>query len=222
MKRKTLIVIPLLFVLVILAGCGSSKSTAQAYTISNSQLDSETDYQNKDNSFPSNENISTSSVEQPISYGSGKAEDYWEGDDFFDAEAFAKANGSVYTLWSMFSNGERVYCTDDISQATMVTFYFKGWEVEVLFNSLLVRNTESDIGYTTYTHAHENPDFYVDGTTNFDALKYVSLNKNTNVTLEEEAVPDLIKVIEIISSSAGQGDPFEGDKYDWIKKSYGN
>jgi len=220
MKRKTLVVIPLLFVLVILAGCGSSKSTAPAYTISYSQLDSETDHQNKDNSFPSNENISTSSVEQPISYGSGKAEDYWEGDDFFDAEAFAKANGSVYTSWNTYVDKEAVNCNDDISQATIVAFGFKGWRVEALINTLMIYNTDTGAGYTTNSHFEENPNFHANGTINFDALKYVSLNRDSNVYLEEGAVPDLIKVIEMIASSAGQGDPFEGDKYDWIKKAF--
>ncbi len=84
----------------------------------------------------------------------------------------------------------------------------------------MIYNTDTGAEYTTNSHFEENPNFHANGTLNFDALKYVSLNRDSNVYLEEGAVPDLIKVIEMIALSAGQGDPFEGDKYDWIKKAF--
>lgn len=138
MRKNIIAFIAIVIVSMSLTACGNNNATA--YTIeyredsSNSQNQTQNQTSNDDSS-----NISEKDpMQDPVHQGNanigggesqgatpGTFEYYWEGEDYFDIEAFAYDNGCDYVLWAD-DNGET-----SKASAKRVILFFGDWEIYV-------------------------------------------------------------------------------------------
>ena len=147
--RKNLFFVAL-FVTMLTIGCGKSTDATDHYTIGDDNKDISSVVSSSSESLSSNnselkpsEDVSseTSSSEinvsneghKPDRYGTGNFQDYWEGDDFFDLESYAKANGCEKVVFKTY---------DDLKETDGTIFnvcylFFKGWRL-TLYDSTAI------------------------------------------------------------------------------------
>ena len=175
-----------------IVGCGSSETT----TVGNTKADTtsaaiQVVNESSETSVESIEEVSNSSSES-VSLGSGKYEDYWDGDSYFDIEGFAVDNGSTFTLWLDRTE------TENIGQAVRCTFYFKdGWKVSVITSdSILIEQNGTRTDFLIVCDSKSN--------------HYVSLCKENNVSCSEEVLQSFNTIVECLKTSSDKANPFEG------------
>ena len=109
-----------------IVGCGSSETTTVGITKADTTSAAIQVVKNEssETSLESIEEVSNSSSES-VSLGSGKYEDYWEGDSYFNIEGFAVDNGCDCVLWAD-DNGQT-----DKASANRVILFYGDWEIYV-------------------------------------------------------------------------------------------
>jgi len=175
-----------------LVGCGSSDTTTVGTTKADTTSTAvQVVNELAETSVESIEEVSNSSSES-VSNGSGKYEDYWEGDGYFDIVGFAEANGSVYTMWI-----DKEGNATDPNQAVYCTFYFKdAWRVSVYDDFLSIINNDSLKNHLIV--------FVKNGS------EYISVCKENDNKCQEEVLNAFNVVVECLKTSSDKEDPFEG------------
>lgn len=147
--RKNLFFV-VLFATMLTVGCGKSTNATDHYQIGSNHQNSSIikDQSSEDqsssssslNSFEDNSSeISSPEINvsneghEPDRYGTGNFQDYWEGDDFFDLESYAKANGCEKVVFKTY---------DDLKETDGTIFnvcylFFKGWRL-TLYDSTAI------------------------------------------------------------------------------------
>ncbi|MBO4610394.1 MAG: hypothetical protein J5696_11070 [Lachnospiraceae bacterium] len=116
-----------------------------------------------------------------VSNGSGKFEDYWEGDDYFNIEAYALDNGCD-VMW-IGSDGYECERAD----ATALIVFYGDWTIQVMPANILATNSN-----------HTDPQ----GLSVPTGTKKVSICKENNVELYDGCCECFKKMLETLKSSS--------------------
>jgi hypothetical protein len=133
---------------------------------------------------------------EPDAYGTGNFQDYWEGDDYFDIEAYALANGCSHVNWA---DANLDYCTKDVAVHCR-SLTFGKWEIA------------ATAGWTVQRF---------DGTASYTVLlddvktHPISVSKSNPSTLSLEQLQLLVTILECLNNNPDSMDPLNGSSLNY-------
>lgn len=139
---------------------------------------------------------------EPDSYGSGNFQDYWQGDDYFDIVAYAKANGCNQISY-LDASGSPV---KDEYTAGFYTFYFGDWMIQPYGNGCnltYLGNTDAD-GYSTCSPEYNILPESLDEQANSPSI---SVSKNNDVTIPLLEITFFDTVVNALKANSSSQDP---------------
>ena len=141
MRKNIIAFIAMAIVSISLTACGNNTASATS-TTEYSNTGSQNQTSNTEVEPTENPANVDNSGHEPDSYKSGNFQDYWEGEDYFDIEGFARDNGCDYVAWLDTDGNE---C--DKASAFRVTLFYGDWQIAVYEDSIRACNFNTNTFY---------------------------------------------------------------------------
>ena len=129
------------------------------------------------------------------------AQNYWEGDDYFDIVRCAEDNNCV-AVWYYDPQGNLIQ--NNNSTVVGHAFFFRDWMVTVNRSSIVLTYTRAK---DEEGHALNEPEYQIIISNSSDSI---SVNHDNSAVLTRETIDAFITILDAINSKPGDQDPLNG------------